>query len=1577
MKVDYISLDKCKGERKHFKKNHGGGEKMSKNPTAGIGDPYWYEWSVGLLFTLDMLVTEKKIKHVILQNTDMQGLDDVVIVHENNEVECVQIKHTRESNTFTFSDAVDLLKSMIRDWNNAKSLGYTHCSAILFTNRFIGKQKSSSKDGVKLPSLNEFWSSLKDQIKDAEAISEIKFKPEWEAAWKKWLNELSEFSDEEKLEFLKDLKLITNQDGLTEIYQSIINKLKECFHIDERTATQLHQKLTYALMTWTTTIRIKKEITKEDLLQALSLSGDKIVGEHNLQTCEPFFESRADFAKTLEAILSERRSPIVFLSGGPGSGKTNIINYLSNKSDSVITLRFHAFKPLNPNDEYLTADKGISDPRALWGNLLVEIREIFIKYDKMSDYKVPPTIELMESVDDLRSEVLRLSDILGTLTGRTTVIAIDGIDHAARSGETNTFLGTLIPPESVPSQVCFLIAGQPVSEYSEYPYFIADTSRVLSLDVPYILENDVAQLYDSSDIKIPDDGRDAAIRIIYRASAGNTLSAVFAVQEARRFESIEELEEQLETKHLARGIESYYNYIWKAAIDAIPKEYTFVDMILAGTLSLFNKQITPAMLQSICPDAEINLLAWRRIIQKLYPIVVNSSDDGYVVFHNDVRIYLGKYLRKEPGILSEVSSRLADFLLSGLCDIKTKHELVFDFLQNAHREKEFIDIFNRQYVTEALGIKRPMGEIVTQLEETLNSLNQISDYSKVLSLSCAVATLHQFNQSLQWMDQQYSGEIEVPAALFSERKVVQREFLTANILYSMLDNTMFLIRHGEISRAESNVRRWLGTLDPGAVAELLYTNCGSKDTSDDFEKEMSRMMELWGCVSQYTGILFSSIDHTDSSEIIKRAHADYAKGWLDEGTNFLTPERIKNTLGQLGIHYRKDIQNYLMSILASEQDEAINVIFGFAKEHPNSNEIKLQLTMWAMQNNLQDKCSEWISEIQSQKFGYIKKSAFEYQKEIFPYYCKIVYVFAYCEDIDIRAIAKACLIAFKEKGFSPKDRGYFAAQHLVQMSAFLGKLNRCINIGETSSIHVSDFCAILGQLLNYRDWRNRDEVSGFNIETDLLNSIIRMYPKMDAEFRKAVDSMFSSRVEDYEHIEHLNIYWNHLKLHGQHGLLEQLFDNWMNPTGLVWDKELYEINEIGTEFIEKAAELGWKDRVIEAQKLIDSRIVGYVGRKDYSLYYLMNWYKHISIFDNSRWKTEGVLLLNISKIASETGDNRADVYIDASVAESAGRLGADDLWKFANLSEQWDSYWIGVIFDGIIAALEFGSFSEADLLDIWSVAAEMFFVSEYGLEYDFYNKKNKVYIADIKEAIILAANRLAYPNIADSMKENFPLSFSQSRCSKSEHSFIIPKRWYENESYYNEGVVDEYLKEIDILSCSEAFVLLNRRFEHIKSDFEWDMVISFIKKVERESREDIFAYIPSIIDMLMQRNDSYYWEWDGANRLFKEIFKYLNNSQVTLVLKDIIDKYYIYRNKYNNSNLFGLNSDLEYFSLFYYDSLAEKDNVNGFNEVAQMHIDWITGNQILPSKQQYSIQTGVVAENWNDFCKKLIERYIR
>ena len=834
------------------------------NLSAGIGDPYWYEWSVGLLYALDMLNPDNNIKHVILQASKIQGLDDVVIVYNDNQAECIQIKHTRESDTLTFSDMVynsdekeSYLRSFCADWKKAQTQGYKSCKAVLFTNRDIGKRKNTPANSWERPALEKFWNDLKNKLSTATSISNIPIELKWQEAWKQWLGEMSNLNDEEKLSFLKSFEIKSNQEDLDEIINGIALKITQYFKTDNRKAVQLHQKLCYALMTWSTTLRIKEEITREDLLAALSLCNDEILGEHNLPTCKPFFNSRVEFAKGLEKNLKNREAPIVFLSGKPGTGKTNIVSYIANKIDSVITLRFHAFKPLSSEDLYMSADRGISDPKALWGNLLIELRELFV--GKLSKYKVPVSNELLASVEEIRSEVLRLSDALASETGVITVIAIDGIDHAARAGGSNTFLNTLIPPEGVPENVCFLIAGQPIYQYAQYPDWLADAQRVLKIEVPPIGEDDIRQLYDNANINIPKDSTEAAIKLINKTIEGNTLSAVFAIHEAKQCCSIEELEQLLECKQLSSGVSAYYEYIWKSAIETIPSQFFYVDTILAGVLSLVNKKVTIETMAAICKDEGISEFAWKRVMQKLYPIAINV-DSQYMVFHNDVRIYLEKYLRKDIEAFIDVANKLADYFMSGNSDIRIKHELIFTLLKYANRENEFIDVFTRDFIIEALKIKRPMGEIIEQLESTLKSLMMVNDFRKILKLSCAVATLYQFKQSLQWMDKQYEAEMEVPIALNSEKKVTPKALITTDILLQMLADTRLLIEYNEINRAKNNMRRWLNDLSPEDIVELLILNHGnSEEEKEDVINDINTILEHWGRLSEYTGVNFSEV----------------------------------------------------------------------------------------------------------------------------------------------------------------------------------------------------------------------------------------------------------------------------------------------------------------------------------------------------------------------------------------------------------------------------------------------------------------------------------------------------------------------------------------------------------------------------------------------------------------------------------------------------------------------------------------------------------------------------------------------
>ena len=62
--------------------------------TPGIGDPYWFEWYVGLKNIINMLNPDNGIEYVIFQCSKYNTIDDVVVGYKDGGHEiCYQIKH--------------------------------------------------------------------------------------------------------------------------------------------------------------------------------------------------------------------------------------------------------------------------------------------------------------------------------------------------------------------------------------------------------------------------------------------------------------------------------------------------------------------------------------------------------------------------------------------------------------------------------------------------------------------------------------------------------------------------------------------------------------------------------------------------------------------------------------------------------------------------------------------------------------------------------------------------------------------------------------------------------------------------------------------------------------------------------------------------------------------------------------------------------------------------------------------------------------------------------------------------------------------------------------------------------------------------------------------------------------------------------------------------------------------------------------------------------------------------------------------------------------------------------------------
>ncbi|WP_366922799.1 ATP-binding protein [Metallumcola ferriviriculae] len=1560
---------------------------MATNSTAGIGDPYWYEWSIGLLHALDMLNPDNNIKHVILQANDLQGLDDVVVVYNNDDASCIQIKHTRESDSITFGDMVykteskkSLLNSMCSDWQNAQEKGYVSCKAILYTNRKIGVYKSSGVDNENVkyerPPLKGFLELINTQLTDITTLSEIEVPARWETAWKIWKEEINSLNtDDKKLNFLRTLDIKTNQDELDEIIDKISDKLSKYFKVHIRVAKQLDQKLCAALRKWTTTVRDKQEITREDLFEALSLYGDKIQGEHDLKTCEPFFSSRIDFTNELERKLVDREAPVIFLYGDPGSGKTNIVSHLANKSDSVITLRFHAFKPLSADDLYLSADKGISDPRALWGNFLVELRNLFT--GKLSKYNVPVTNELLESIDDLRNEVLRLSQILADETGNTTVIAIDGIDHAARSGNTNTFLTTLVPPNGVPENVTFLISGQPIMQYDAYPDWLSNKDTVLHIEVPPINENDIKQLFLNVNQNFPPEGIDFAVKIINKAVSGNTLSAVFAVYEVAHCSNLDELETKLNESGISSGIQSYYEYIWKETKTQLPGEIFYIDTLLAGTLALINKKITPILLTDIFKDENIPELAWKAVLNRLYPIVIRENNE-YRVFHNDVRIYLDNYIKRDPDNFVTISSRLADYFLTRGDDIKLKHEIGFQLLQYAKRESDFIKFYDENYIVEAIKYKRPMTELFEQLKITLLSMRELRDFKTVLSLSCAVDTLFQYQASLQWEDKIHEDDSELPVALRNEKKVLNRKLFNTSIVTNVLLEAKTLIQFKEVERAKSMLFRWFGNLTPDELVLLLNNNNTEKPEDGvpiqaQRNKDIEQILKMWGEISRVTGINFAGLDKSEATENSGKYRAIFTSGWLNEGRKYLSDDQIEYTLKNIEVYFKADFDEFFIELIENDKIEAIENIL---EKHPiekMSCHVQVKLSSWAILHKKEKMAEKCIRKVLEQRFKFLVIEESErYNEKIFESFARITFILSYYGQAEHKTVNEG-IISFREGKLTYKDRGYYSAFNLLESSRFFGFLVSTIFDNKEGIIGQDDFRAFVDQIFDRKEPVGNIEIGGPAAQEFLLKGIISIDHLLTSSLKKELVNLIIRNVRVIETLKNIDIWWNYLKVNNQEEALKDVFNHWMGEQGLIWNQELYELHWISSIFIPKALDMGWTEEANVIKSMLETKLVGYVGRKEYSLYTPLKWYNGLDVANKPYWETIGLKLLNISDYASKTGDNRAAVYIYAAVAASAGHFGAKSLWEFALSNQYWDRGWVQTVFDGIIASLEHDNFSEEELLSLWSIATDVFYVSKSPKPYDSENEIRCAYISDVRRTIELAASRLGYVDIGEKMKEIAELEYSQERSDISYTALIIPERWYSKSDVNTTAA--KFIDEVGEKTCSEALELLKWKCVNEKNTFRWDFAIGLIKKVELTSTENILDYVQEIIDLLVHERKAPDWEYDGADRLFEIIFPYLTQDQTKALLNDIIDHYFENNIYSEDSKLYALHNDLNHFSFNFYSKLSQEEKVEGLNRILEMHSNWITGYGNIKFPITY-IKMNEESENftWKDFCIKFIAR---
>ena len=219
----------------------------------GVGDPYWFEWYVGLDYVISMLEEDNDIESVTFQEAGLEGVDDVVVRRSHGlPMVCVQVKHkklsTSSSSNVTFGALISerepgeggaskksLLASLAAGWKQVVEEEGKSPEIVLYTNREMGPNIS---DGVykgkayKRLALNNFWSEVSAQLESATSFSKIVFPgSNLEIQWIEFA-ESTKLDEADILPFLKNLTFETAAPSLNEKETELVVMCQDVVYTD-------------------------------------------------------------------------------------------------------------------------------------------------------------------------------------------------------------------------------------------------------------------------------------------------------------------------------------------------------------------------------------------------------------------------------------------------------------------------------------------------------------------------------------------------------------------------------------------------------------------------------------------------------------------------------------------------------------------------------------------------------------------------------------------------------------------------------------------------------------------------------------------------------------------------------------------------------------------------------------------------------------------------------------------------------------------------------------------------------------------------------------------------------------------------------------------------------------------------------------------------------------------------------------------------------------------------------------------------------------------------------------------------
>jgi len=412
-------------------------------------------------------------------------------------------------------------------------------------------------------------------------------------------------------------------------------------------------------------------------------------------------------------------------------------------------------------------------------------------------------------------------------------------------------------------------------------------------------------------------------------------------------------------------------------------------------------------------------------------------------------------------------------------------------------------------------------------------------------------------------------------------------------------------------------------------------------------------------------------------------------------------------------------------------------------------------------------------------------------------------------------------------------------------------------------------------------------------------------------------------------------------------LFLQIAEFWCGSNGIVWKNEYDDVESICAHIVSLLNKFNETEFANNIQRIMNLRILGYVGRKDYTLNGLLECYKCLPN-NPEKLISYGMELLNLCDYANELEDNRVNVYdVLFDVASELGFNYLDALFELKNTPSEL-AYWRQRVLSALYNKMD-KLFTNNDqrlllfrLTNTWMKPEiekneHRPYNNELEILYD-YNHRLINIISDIDLKSILTANGNCSPklNTMDSLRT----------ADKNDETYSHIYDLLDTDGYTAE--IEKEIAKVMAYHNSSLCSFIIEIMKHLPDMNKKEFVSNYI--------------IPYLIS-----DSEYGFRSHGQMYIIEHIYSWFDSKDWAALFDNVVHMLNKARNSFDY--FYYLNDDIDFLALYYYLQNHSDKLEQLFTDRSNMHFSFISSsNAIIVEHQQLNIDEEI--NTFEDFIGK-------